>query len=113
MALEAAVDFVNLVGIRTVEARMRALATRVKTQLRDIASVQLKTNLEPNLSGGVIKFRLKNMPTLQAYNTLWERHRLSIAMTASGDAEGLRISPQIYNSMEEIDRAVAAVRELA
>ena len=113
VALEAAVDFVNLVGIRTVEARMRALATRAKTQLRDIASVQLKTNLEPNLSGGVIKFRLKNTPTLQAYNTLWERHRLSIAMTASGDAEGLRISPQIYNSMEEIDRAVAAVRELA
>jgi selenocysteine lyase/cysteine desulfurase len=53
------------------------------------------------------------MPTLQAYNTLWERHSLAIAMTASGDAEGLRISPQIYNSMEEIDRAVAAVRELA
>jgi isopenicillin-N epimerase len=113
VALEAAIDFVNLIGIRTVEARMRALATRVKSQLHDIPGVQLKTNLEPELSGGVVKFRLKGMPTLQAYNTLWERHRMAIAMTASGDAEGLRISPQIYNSMEEIDRAVAAVRELA
>jgi len=112
VALEAAIDFVNLIGIRTVEARMRALAMRVKSQLRDIPGVQLKTNLEPELSGGVVKFRLKSIPTLQAYNTLWERHRMAIAMTASGDAEGLRISPQIYNSMEEIDRAVAAVREL-
>ena len=59
-----------------------------------------------------MKFRLKKVPTLQAYNTLWERHRMAIAMTASGDAEGLRFSPHIYNSMEEIEQAVRAVREL-
>jgi selenocysteine lyase/cysteine desulfurase len=38
---------------------------------------------------------------------------MALALTPSGDAEGLRISPHIYNEMEEIDRAVAAVRELA
>jgi len=112
VALEASIDFVNLIGMRTVEARIRELATRLKTQLREIPAVQLKTNVEPELSAGVVKLRLKSMPTLQAYNTLWERHRMAIAMTASGDSEGLRFSPQIYNSMEEIDHAVAAVREL-
>jgi selenocysteine lyase/cysteine desulfurase len=33
-------------------------------------------------------------------------------MTASGDSEGLRFSPHVYNSTEQIDRALAAVREL-
>lgn len=113
VALEAAVDFINLIGMPAVEARMQALATRAKVQLREIAAVELKTNLEPELSGGVVKFRLKNLPTKRAYDTLWEKHRLAIAMTPSGDSEGLRFSPQIYNSMEEIDRAVAAVKELA
>jgi selenocysteine lyase/cysteine desulfurase len=112
VALEAAIDFVNMIGMRTVEERTRALAMRAKSQLREMSKVELKTNLEPELSGGVIKFRLKNMPTQQAYNTLWERHRLAIASTASGDAEGLRLSPHVYNSMEEIDRAIAAVKEL-
>lgn len=112
VALEASIDFVNLIGMRTVEARIRELATRLKTQLREIPAVQLKTNVEPELSAGVVKLRLKSIPTLQAYNALWERHRMAIAMTASGDSEGLRFSPQIYNSMEEIDHAVAAVREL-
>ena len=74
--------------------------------------MELKTNLEPELSGGVVKFRMKNVPTARAYDLLWKRHRLAIAMTATGDAEGLRFSPHIYNSFEEIDRAVAAVREL-
>ena len=112
VALEASIDFVNLIGMRTVEARIRELATRLKTSLREIPAVQLKTNVEPELSAGVVKLRLKSIPTLQAYNALWERHRMAIAMTASGDSEGLRFSPQIYNSMEEIDHAVAAVREL-
>ena len=113
VALEAAVDFINLIGMPAVEARMQALATRAKVQLREIAAVELKTNLEPELSGGVVKFRLKNVPTKRAYDTLWEKHRMAIAMTPSGDAEGLRFSPQIYNSMEEVDRAVAAVKGLA
>ena len=52
------------------------------------------------------------MPTKQAYDTLWERHRISMAMTPSGESEGLRFSPHIYNSIEQIDRALAAVRTL-
>jgi selenocysteine lyase/cysteine desulfurase len=37
---------------------------------------------------------------------------MAIAMTGSGDSEGLRLCPHIYNTVEELDRAVAAVREL-
>jgi selenocysteine lyase/cysteine desulfurase len=113
VALESAVDFINLIGLPAVQARVEALATRAKVQLREMAAVELKTNLEPELSGGVVKFRLKNVPTQQAYDQLWQRHHLAIAMTPSGDAEGLRFSAQVYNSMEEVDRAVAAVKEIA
>lgn len=112
VALEAALDFVNLIGMPNVEARTRALTVRAKENLRAIPNVELKTNMEPELSGGVVKFRLRNIPTKRAYDTLWERHRLAIAFTASGDSEGLRFSPHIYNSLEQIDRAVAAVKEL-
>jgi selenocysteine lyase/cysteine desulfurase len=112
-AFESAVDFLNLIGVPAVEARVRALATHAKTQLMNLGNVELKTNMEPVLSGGVVKFRLRNVPTRHAYDTLWKRHRISIAMTSSGESEGLRFSPHIYNSFEQIDRAVAAVRALA
>ena len=112
-ALESALDFVILIGMPAVEARIRALATHTKTQLISFPNVELKTNIEPALSGGVIKFRLRNVPTKRAYDTLWERNRISIAMTASGESEGLRVSPHIYNSIDQIDRALAAVRALA
>lgn len=113
VALEASLDFVDLIGMANVEARTRALTTRAKTALRAISNVEMKTNMEPQLCGGVVKFKLRNMPTKQAYDTLWERHRIAIASTLSGESEGLRFSPHIYNSKEQIDRAVAAVKELA
>jgi selenocysteine lyase/cysteine desulfurase len=113
VALEAAIDFVNLIGMPKVEARMRQIAAYTKRELVKLPQVEMKTNMEPELSGGVIKFRLKNRSTQQVYNELWARHRVAIASTASGDSEGLRLSPQIYNSLDEIDRVVAAVRELA
>jgi selenocysteine lyase/cysteine desulfurase len=112
VAVEAAVDFINLIGMGKVEARMRALVARAMTALANLPNVELKTSPDPALSGGVIKFRLKNVATKQAYDTLWERNRLAIAMTGGGDSEGLRFSPQIYNSFDEIDAAVAAVGAL-
>jgi len=111
-ALGAAIDLLNLIGMRPVEARIRSLAGRAKHALGAMANVELKTNLEPELSGGVVKFRLKDVPTPRAYDLLWKKHRLAIAMTPGGDSEGLRFSPHIYNTSEEIDRAVAAFREL-
>jgi selenocysteine lyase/cysteine desulfurase len=113
VAFEAAVDFLNLIGIRNVEARVRALATHLKRELLKIPGLELKTNLEPELSAGVVKFRLSGLDTRRAYDTLWTRRRIAIAMTPSGDSEGLRLCPHIYNSIEELDRAVEAVRALA
>jgi isopenicillin-N epimerase len=113
VALEAAVDFVQLIGMSAVESRMRFLATSLKEQLSQMGGVRLKTNLEPELSGGVVKADIPKVPTKQAYDTLWEKHRISLAMTPSGDAQGLRFSPHIYNSREEIQRAAEAVKALA
>lgn len=113
VAVEAAFDFLDLLGMPAIETRLRALVTRGKRQLQEIGGVQLKTSLDPELSGGVIKFDLKSVAPKAAYDALWSRHRLAIANTGSGEARGLRFSPHIYNSMDEIDRAVAAVKEIA
>jgi len=96
-----------------IESRVRVLAGRLKEQLRDVPNVMLKTNREPELSAGVVKCDLRNVPTRQAYDLLWERHRIAIAMTPSGDAQGLRFSPHVYNSIDDVDRAARAIRELS
>ena len=112
-AFEAAVDFMQMIGMEKVEARSRALALRIKQQLSEIPGVYLKTNMEADLSGALVKFALRNRPIKEDYDALYQTHRIALAMTPSGDAEGLRYAPHIYNSFDDVDRAVAAVRVLA
>lgn len=113
VAFEAAVDFMDVIGIDRVEARSLALAAHAKRLLADLPAVQMKSAMAPELSGPVVKFSLRNRPTKEAYDALWEKHRIALAITPSGDAEGLRCSPHIYNTFADIDRLVAGVRELA
>jgi isopenicillin-N epimerase len=113
VAFEAAIDFYNLVGPDRVEARARQLATDLKKKLAAIPNLNLKTNLQPELSAGVVKFQLTKRDTKESYDRIWSRHRISLASTLAGDAEGLRFSPHIYNTVEDLERASSAVREIA
>jgi selenocysteine lyase/cysteine desulfurase len=112
-SVEAAVDFLQLIGMPHVEARLRFLVARAKQQLQQIPNLKLKTSADPALSGGVVKFDLTKSSIKAAYDVLYSRHRLAIALTPSGESQGLRFSPHIYNTVDDIDRAVAAVREVA
>jgi len=108
--LDAALDFVNLIGIRNIENRVRWLATYFKEQIRELP-VQLRTNMQPELAHGVVKFSTGEANVKLHYNRLWERHRLALSKTDTGDASGLRFSAGIYNTKEEVDRAVRAIKE--
>ena len=96
-----------------MEARARELATDLKEKLAAIPNLNLKTNLQPELSAGVVKFQLTKRDTKESYDRIWSRHRISLASTLAGDAEGLRFSPHIYNTVEDLERASSAVREIA
>ena len=109
--LDAALDFVNLIGMRNIETRVRWLATYFKEQLRQLP-VQMKTNMEPELSAGVFKISTGEQNVKKHYDTLWERNRMAISSTASGDAHGLRFAPHIFNTKDDIDRAVKAVKDV-
>ena len=113
IAFEAAVDFYNLLGPDRIEARTRELVARLKKDLASIPNLRLKTNLEPELSAAVVKFQFTNRDTKESYDKLWSRNRMALAITPNGDAEGVRISPHVYNTAADMERAAAAVREIA
>lgn len=112
VAFEAAVDFVNLLGMANVERRLEQVVTHLKQRLSEVPEVKLKTPVDWSISGGVVKFQVAGRVTPQLYDTLYAKHRVALASTASGDAEGLRFSPHIYNTLEEMDRLAAIVKTL-
>ena len=67
------------------------------------------TPFDPTLSAGVVIFTLPGVAARELFEALYREH--NIACTAMGD--GIRFSPHIYNTMEEIDRVVEAIAQLA
>lgn len=112
-SLEGAVDFIGLIGIANVEARVRHLAGIFKREVAEMPGTQLKTNLQPELSGGVVKVFLPKRDLKQAYDALWTRHRVATSLTPSGDSSGLRFSLHIYNTLDQVKRTAAALRDVA
>ena len=85
---------------------MRALATALKEGLLKIPGAQLRTSLKPELSAGVCVVRFAGADAPKLYETLYAQYGIAGAPTG-----GLRLCPHIYNTMEEIERTLAALRQ--
>jgi selenocysteine lyase/cysteine desulfurase len=111
-AVATAVRFHELIGFDEVEARVRQLAAAVKDRLAErIPGTVFHTPREPELSGGVVVFTLPGVPDQRAaYARMYEE--LGIAGAYQGAFDGVRLCPHIYNTMDQVDRAVEAAASL-
>ena len=108
-AMGRTVEFHNTIGRERVEARVRALAAAIKDEVKKkISGAELVTPVEPEMSGGVVIFTVPGMDRSKALNTLYEKYNLGCAVMGGG----IRLSPHLYNTMEEVERAMDAAKNM-
>jgi isopenicillin-N epimerase len=109
-AVTDALKFQASIGRAVIEARSRQLAQALMGGLRKINGVKLWTNPAPDRSAAIVIFR---PPALDV-------RKLAAALTADrivgtirgGDHNpGVRFAPHFYNTMDEMDRAVGAIKK--
>jgi selenocysteine lyase/cysteine desulfurase len=71
--------------------------------------VHLLTALGPNTNGAIASFNIDgmDMPKLNAW--LWANHKISTAGQNHAEYQGIRVTPNVYTSLDEIDRFVDKV----
>ena len=107
------VDFHEAIGRERAHERVKALAGALKVQLRDrVAEVHFHTPLDPELSHGVVVFRVAGLDSREAFGRLYSDHAIGGA-AMGGDFEGIRLCPHIYNTMEEVERVVQVIASMA
>jgi selenocysteine lyase/cysteine desulfurase len=99
----------NKIGRRVIEERSRALGQALIAGLRKIDGVQLWTHPDPARSGAVVTFRPGSLDIPKLSAALYKNDRIGCATRTGSDRPGIRFSPHIYNTMAEMDRAVAAI----
>lgn len=111
-AMGTAVDFHNTIGPANVEHRIRSLASAIKQGLRERLSAALfHTPFADQHSAGVVVFTVPGVNPREIFNQLYSEHSIACA-AMGGDFAGVRLSPHIYNTMEDVNRVLEVVPAL-
>ena len=111
-AFEKAIEFHNIIGKDKVETRVRELVNNLKEEIMaNIPGVEFVTPLNPAMYGGILVFNLPGINADQAVDKLYHDHRIAAAGTHDG-YNGIRLSPNIYNSKGELSRVANVLKEL-
>jgi selenocysteine lyase/cysteine desulfurase len=110
-ALAAAFEFHRTIGKARVEARVRALARKLKDGLADMKHVTLRTPRSERLSAGIVCFEVAGLAAPETVERLARRR--VVATVTPYATQYARLGPGLYTSEEDVDAALAAVAALA
>ena len=104
-----ALAFQTKIGRTVIEQRSRSLTQALMAGLSRIDGVHMWTHPDPARSGAVVTFRPGSLDIPKLSAALYQKDRIGCATRTGSDRPGIRFSPHIYNTMAEVDRAIAAV----
>ncbi|HEX8321487.1 aminotransferase class V-fold PLP-dependent enzyme [Longimicrobium sp.] len=106
LAIAEAMTFTNAIGIANKAARLVYLRDRWANALRRHPRVRLHTSLRPGHSYAVAMMQVEGIEAGKLYDELWTRHRIITSPTKWGGVEGIRVTPSVYTTLDEIDQFV-------
>ena len=113
VSMATAAAFHEAIGPAVVQERVRELASAVKQGLNEeIPGVRFHTPLAPTLSAGVVVFSLPGGAHREVFQGVYENHNVGCA-AMGGEFDGIRLSPHIYNTLDEVGAAVEAMADYA
>ena len=112
-AIAEALTFHEGIGSDRKAARLRYLRDRWATRLVRNAKVKIHTNLDPAHSCAIGCVQIVGVATPKVVATLWEKWRIIATPIVHAEYEGLRVTPNVYTTLEEIDTFTTAMETIA
>jgi selenocysteine lyase/cysteine desulfurase len=107
-----AVRFLERIGMDRVAKRGQTLARRLQDGLRELPGVAILTPSDPTLSGSITTFKSDRVPYNVLFTQLLEKHNMRCRVVTEEGLDALRVSTHVFTAVEEVDRLIAATREI-
>ncbi len=110
LAISEALTFHQGIGGARKEARLRYLRDRwAKRLLAFNHRVKLHTSLKPQFSCAIGTVRVSGIESADLDKWLRTKHKIRVTTIKHDEFEGLRITPSVYTTLEELDRFCEAM----
>ena len=118
-AINEAIAFQQAIGIERKAARLRYLTMRWANELRKNPRIRLHSSLEPGQTWGLAVVSIDGIDSDKLVTHLWDKYRIVITAVGHNNPRdsklsyrGLRVTPNIYTPLEEIDTFVEAMQNV-
>ncbi|HEX6904468.1 MAG TPA: aminotransferase class V-fold PLP-dependent enzyme [Thermoanaerobaculia bacterium] len=104
LAIAEALTFHEGIGIERKAARLRYLRDRWARRLLKHERVRLHTSLAPGKSCGLANVEIVGEDPAKLADYFWKKHHILVTPIGHPECPGLRITPSVYTTLDEIDR---------
>lgn len=112
-AITEALNFHDSIGAERKAARFRYLRKRWSQPLAALAGVRLLHSEDPEQSCAIGAISVDGFESSQLMNYLWEKYRIwTTPIDLPGEYKALRITPNVYTTLEEIDTFAGAMEKV-
>jgi selenocysteine lyase/cysteine desulfurase len=103
-AITEALNFHESIGAERKAERLRYLRRRWSNRLRELPGVKILNSEDPEQSCGIGFISIDGFDAPKLAKYLWDKQRIwTVAIVTPGEYQGLRITPNVYSTLEEID----------
>ncbi|HVG21657.1 MAG TPA: aminotransferase class V-fold PLP-dependent enzyme [Blastocatellia bacterium] len=111
-AIAEALTFHEGIGVERKAARLRYLKDRWARRLESNRGVKILTPYDPQQSCGLALFSIEGVDPGKLGAHLWERHRIIVTPISHDEFRGVRVTPNVYTTLNEIDMFCDAVEKV-
>jgi selenocysteine lyase/cysteine desulfurase len=113
LAIGEAILFHQGIGARRKEERLRYLARYWMNRLKDVPKVRINTSFDDKQSCAIGNVEIVGIEPAALAGYLMDKHKIYTTTFALDDFKGLRITPNVYTTIGELDRLVEVMRTVA
>ena len=111
-AISDALEFHTAIGVERKAARLRYLRSLWTDRLTRLPHVSTPTSSDPRLSCGIGLLSVEGKEPGPLADQLWEKYRILTVGIVHPQFKGLRITPNVYTTVPEIETFCDAVEKL-
>jgi selenocysteine lyase/cysteine desulfurase len=113
LAIGEAVLFHNAIGGKRKEERLRYLSRYWMNNLKAIPKVGFNTSFDPAQSCAIANFKIDGIDPVALGSYLMAKHKIFTTPIVHDEFTGIRITPNVYTTLWELDRFSNVVADVA